>query len=102
MFIVIMITLSALMAGYESIRQFFEPQPVANLPWVLIAAVIGFVDNELVAMYRARVGRRIGSAALVADGVHARTDGFTSLAVVLAVIRDMARPSVGRSDCRAW
>src|SRR5215207_2185232 len=86
MSIVIMITLSALLAGYESIRRFFEPQPVTNLPWVLIAGVIGFAGNELVAVYRIRVGRRIGSAALVADGVHARTDGFTSLAVVLGVI----------------
>ena len=86
LFIVIVITLSALLAGYESIRRFFEPQPVANLLWVLIAGVIGFAGNELVAMYRLRVGRRIGSAALVADGVHARTDGFTSLAVVLGVI----------------
>jgi cation diffusion facilitator family transporter len=86
LFIVIMITVSALLAGYESMRRFFEPQPVANLLWVLIAGVIGFAGNELVAMYRIRVGRRIGSAALVADGVHARTDGFTSLAVVLGVI----------------
>ena len=86
LFIVIMITLSALLAGYEAIHRFFEPHPVANLLWVLIAGVIGFAGNELVAMYRIRVGRRIGSAALVADGVHARTDGFTSLAVVLGVI----------------
>jgi cation diffusion facilitator family transporter len=83
---VIMITLSALLAGYESIRRFFEPQPVMNLPWVLLAGVIGFAGNELVALYRIRIGRRIGSAALVADGLHARTDGFTSLAVVLGVI----------------
>lgn len=86
LFIVIMITLSALLAGYESIRRFFEPQPVANLSWVLIAGVIGFAGNELVAVYRIRVGRRIESAALVADGVHARTDGFASLAVVVGVI----------------
>jgi cation diffusion facilitator family transporter len=86
LFIVIMITVSALLAGYESMRRFFEPQPVANLLWVLIAGIIGFAGNELVAMYRIRVGRRIGSAALVADGVHARTDGFTSFAVVLGVI----------------
>jgi cation diffusion facilitator family transporter len=86
LFIVIMITLSSLLAGYESIRRFFAPQPVANLLWVLIAGVIGFAGNELVAVYRIRVGRRIGSAALVADGIHARTDGFTSLAVVFGVI----------------
>ncbi len=57
---------------------------------VLAAGVIGFVGNELVALYRIRVGRRIGSAALVADGLHARTDGFTSLAVV------------ARRDRRRW
>jgi cation diffusion facilitator family transporter len=86
LFIVTMIGLSAVLAGYESIRRFFEPQPLTNLRWVLAAALIGFAGNELVAVYRIRVGRRIGSAALVADGVHARADGFTSLAVVLGVI----------------
>jgi cation diffusion facilitator family transporter len=86
LFIVAMIAISALVAGVESIRRFFEPQPVQNLGWVLAAGLIGFAGNELVAVYRIRVGRRIGSAALVADGVHARTDGFTSLAVVAGVI----------------
>ena len=70
----------------ESIRRFVEPQPVTNLGWVLAAGLIGFAGNDLVAVDRIRVGRRIGSAALVAEGVHARTDGFTSLAVVLGVI----------------
>jgi cation diffusion facilitator family transporter len=86
MFIVAMIGLSALIAGYESVRRFLEPQLVAGLGWVLAAGLVGFAGNELVAAYRIRVGRRIGSAALVADGVHARTDGFTSLAVVAGVI----------------
>ena len=86
LFIVTMIGLSAVLAGYESIRRLLEPQPLTNLGWVLVAALIGFAGNELVAVYRIRVGRRIRSAALVADGVHARTDGFTSLAVVLGVI----------------
>jgi len=58
---------------------------VSTLPAVAAAALIGFVGNELVARYRIRVGRKIGSAALVADGLHARTDGFTSLAVLLGV-----------------
>jgi cation diffusion facilitator family transporter len=57
---------------------------MTHLPWVLAAGVVGFAGNEVVARYRIGVGRRIGSAALVADGLHARTDGFTSLAVVLA------------------
>ncbi len=86
LFIVAMITLSAIVAAVESIRRFFEPQPVHNLGWVLAAGLVGFAGNELVAVYRIRVGRRIGSAALVADGIHARTDGFTSLAVVAGVI----------------
>jgi cation diffusion facilitator family transporter len=86
LFIVAMIALSAIVAGWESIQRFFNPQPLSNLGWVLAAGIIGFAGNELVAIYRIRVGRRIGSAALVADGLHARTDGFTSLAVVLGVI----------------
>ncbi len=86
LFIVTMIGLSAVLAGYESIRRLFEPQLLTNLGWVLAAALIGFAGNELVAVYRIRVGRRIRSAALVADGLHARTDGFTSLAVMLGVI----------------
>jgi cation diffusion facilitator family transporter len=86
LFIVTMIGLSAVLAGYESIRRLFEPQPLTNLGWVLAAALIGFAGNELVAVLRIRVARRIRSAALVADGLHARTDGFTSLAVVLGVI----------------
>jgi cation diffusion facilitator family transporter len=62
-----------------------HPHPVSELGAVAAAAVIGFAGNELVARYRIRVGREIGSAALVADGLHARTDGFTSLAVLLGV-----------------
>ena len=70
-----------------------------------MAALIGFVGNELVARYRIRVGRKIGSAALVADGLHARTDGFTSLAVLLgaggvALGWRWADPVVGPADHR--
>lgn len=86
LFIVAMIALSAILAAYESVRRLLDPQPLEHLGWVLAAGVTGFVGNEAVAVYRIRVGRRIGSAALVADGVHARTDGFTSLAVVLGAI----------------
>jgi cation diffusion facilitator family transporter len=89
-FIVAMIALSAVVAGYESIHRLVEPQPIANVGVVLAAGVIGFVGNKLVAVYRIRVGRRIGSAALVADGLHARTDGFTSLAVVGAALGVLA------------
>lgn len=83
LFVVAMIALSAIIAGVESIRRLINPAPIEQVGWVAAAGLVGFLGNELVAVYRIRVGRRIGSAALVADGLHARTDGFTSLAVVL-------------------
>jgi len=83
LFVVAMITLSAVFAAYEAIRRLLNPHEVTHLWAVAAAAVVGFLGNELVARYRIRVGRQIGSAALVADGLHARTDGFTSLAVLL-------------------
>ncbi|WP_431953368.1 cation diffusion facilitator family transporter [Nocardia lijiangensis] len=83
LFVVAMIALSALIAGYEAVRRLVDPVPIDHLGWVALAGLIGFLGNEIVALYRIRVGRRIGSAALVADGLHARTDGFTSLAVLL-------------------
>ena len=86
LFVLVMIALSALLAGYESVRRLIHPTPIDNLGWVAAAGVIGFLGNELVALYRIRVGRQIGSAALVADGLHARTDGFTSLAVVFGAL----------------
>ncbi len=81
--IVVFIAASAIIAGYEAIQRLMHPQDVHYLGYVALAAVIGFAGNEIVARYRISVGRRIGSAALVADGLHARTDGFTSLAVLL-------------------
>jgi cation diffusion facilitator family transporter len=82
LFVIAMITLSAIIAGIESIRRLINPVPIEHVGWVAAAGLVGFIGNELVALYRIRVGRRIGSAALVADGLHARTDGFTSLAVL--------------------
>jgi cation diffusion facilitator family transporter len=82
LFIVAMIALSAVVAGAQAIRRLIDPLPIQHVGWVALAGLIGFLGNELVAVYRVRVGRRIGSAALVADGLHARTDGFTSLAVL--------------------
>jgi cation diffusion facilitator family transporter len=81
--IVATIAASAILAGWQALHRLIHPQPVTQLGWVAAAAILGFVGNELVARYRITVGRRIGSAALVADGLHARTDGFTSLAVLL-------------------
>ncbi len=82
LFVVAMIALSALIAGYESVTRLITPRPIEHVGWVALAGLVGFIGNEWVALYRIRVGRRIGSAALVADGLHARTDGFTSLAVL--------------------
>ncbi|MBI5304005.1 MAG: cation transporter [Chloroflexi bacterium] len=84
--IVLMIFGSALVVFYESIQKILHPQPLANLGWVALAAVIGFLGNEAVAVFRLRVGREIGSAALIADGLHARVDGITSLGVLFGVI----------------
>jgi cation diffusion facilitator family transporter len=81
--ILLFITASAVLAGYETLRRLLHPADVSYLPYVAVAALTGFAGNELVARYRITVGRRIGSAALVADGLHARTDGFTSLAVLI-------------------
>jgi len=84
LFVITMIALSAIVAGYEAIMRIAAPQPIEHTGWVALAGLVGFIGNEWVAVYRIGVGRRIGSAALVADGLHARTDGLTSLAVVLA------------------
>ncbi|MEU2353338.1 cation diffusion facilitator family transporter [Streptomyces misionensis] len=81
--IVLTIAASAAFAAWAAVGRLLDPRPVTDLPAVAAAALVGFAGNEWVARYRIRVGRRIGSAALVADGLHARTDGFTSLAVLL-------------------
>ncbi len=83
LFVVAMISLSSVLAAGEAIDHLIHPRSISHLWAVAVAALAGFVGNELVARYRIRVGRRIGSAALVADGLHARTDGFTSLAVLI-------------------
>lgn len=84
--IVAVIFFSALAAGYESIDRFFHPHDISHLWAIAIASVVGFLGNEAVAVFRIRVGRRIGSAALIADGHHARVDGWTSLAVLAGVL----------------
>ncbi len=81
LFVVLMILVSAILAAWQSIDRLINPQEIEYLGVVFAAGVIGFIGNELVAIYRIRVGEQIGSAALVADGRHARVDGFTSLAV---------------------
>ena len=81
--IVLTIAASSALAGYEAITRLLHPHQVTDLIAVAVAALIGFAGNEIAARYRMRTGRKIGSAALVADGMHARTDGLTSLAVLL-------------------
>jgi cation diffusion facilitator family transporter len=84
--IVLIILFSALVAGYEAIDRLIHPHPITALGWVAVAGVVGFIGNEAVAVFRIRIGREINSAALIADGYHARTDGLTSLAVVVGAI----------------
>ena len=84
--IVVSIGFSAAYILWESVQKFINPKPMDNLVWVALAAVVGFIGNEIVALLQIRVGRKIGSEAMVADGLHARTDGLTSLAVLIAVI----------------
>ncbi len=84
--VVLVIAASAVLAAVEAIRRLADPRELDNLALLTAAGVVGFLGNELVARYRIKVGREIGSAALVADGLHARTDGFTSLGVVLSAL----------------
>ncbi|MDA8060670.1 MAG: cation diffusion facilitator family transporter [Leptospirillum sp.] len=84
--IVAIIFLSASVAAFEAVYRFLHPQVLQHLFWVMLAGVAGFIGNEIVAILRIRIGRKINSAALIADGYHARTDGITSLAVVAGAI----------------
>lgn len=98
--VVAIILFSAVFAAYEAVNRFVHPQAPGYLLATAIAGLIGFLGNEWVAVYRIRTGRRIGSAALEADGHHARVDGFTSLAVVVgaagvALGFELADPLVG-------
>jgi cation diffusion facilitator family transporter len=98
--IVGLIAYSAAVAAYQAIDRLLHPQPITDLGWVMAAGILGFGGNEVVAVFRIRVGKEIGSAALIADGYHARTDGFTSLAVVIGAAGvylgwPMADPIIG-------
>ena len=100
--VVAVMAVSAGLAAWEAIDRLIHPRDISHLGWVAVAGGIGFLGNELAARYRIRVGTRIGSAALVADGRHARTDGFTSLAVVGGCDRGGPRLAAGRSASSAW
>jgi cation diffusion facilitator family transporter len=86
LFVLAMIALSAVVAAWQAVERLIDPRELDHVGVLFVAGLAGFVGNELVALYRIREGRAIGSAALVADGYHARTDGFTSLAVVLGAV----------------
>lgn len=94
--IVTLILASAVLAGWEAVQRLIEPRSLEHVEWVLAAGIVGAIGNEAVARYRIAVGRRIGSAALVADGFHARADGFTSLGVVASALASMA--GIARAD----
>lgn len=83
LFVILMIALSAVLAGWQAIDRLLNPSAITNVGWVAVAGFIGFLGNEAVAVFRIREGTAIGSAALVADGHHARTDGLTSMAVLI-------------------
>jgi cation diffusion facilitator family transporter len=85
-FIVLSIGFSAAYIFWESFQKLLHPAPLQKLPWVAAAAIVGFLGNEAVAWLQLGAGRRIGSDAMIADGMHARTDGLTSLAVLIAVV----------------
>lgn len=98
--VVLIILFSAIVAAYTSIDRFFHPQEVGYLWAVVAASVVGFLGNEAVALFRIKVGHEIGSAALIADGYHARVDGLTSLAVLFGAMGiwlgyPLADPMVG-------
>jgi cation diffusion facilitator family transporter len=102
--VVLAIGISACVALVESIRRLLDPEPISHLGLLAVAGAIGFVGNELAAQVRLRAGERLQSAALVADGKHARVDGFVSLGVVASALlvylgADAADPLVGLAIC---
>jgi cation diffusion facilitator family transporter len=96
LFVLAMIATSAVVAAWQAIDRLVNPRALDHVGVLFVAGLAGFVGNELVALYRIREGNAIGSAALVADGYHARTDGFTSLAVALSAVGVWA--GIERSD----
>ena len=102
--VVLAIAISAAVALVESIRRLIDPEPISHLGLLAVAGAIGFVGNEVAARVRLRAGERLESAALIADGKHARVDGFVSLGVVASALlvflgADAADPLVGLAIC---
>ena len=100
LFVVGAIFVSACVALYETIQRFLHPEALSHLGALAVAGMVGFMGNEIAAQVRLRAGRRLASPALIADGNHARIDGFVSLGVVASAIGvgfgfDRADPLVG-------
>lgn len=98
--VVFTIFVSAIVALAQTVLRFIHPHTLTHLWWLAAAGVIGFVGNEIAAYIRLRAGKRLSSPALVADGNHARTDGFVSLGVLasaglVAVGAQLADPIIG-------
>ena len=94
------IFLSACLAAYEAVERLVDPRPVNDLGVLALAGAVGFAGNWGAAAVRRRAGRRLKSAALVADGDHARADAYLSIAVVgsaaaLALGVEAADPLIG-------
>ena len=99
-FVVLTIFVSACVALFQTIERFINPRELTHLWWLAAAGIIGFVGNEIAARIRTRAGNRLGSPALIADGSHARVDGFVSLGVlasasVVALGLKIADPLIG-------
>jgi cation diffusion facilitator family transporter len=100
LFVVLTIFVSACVALVQTIERFINPRDLTHLWWLAAAGVIGFVGNEIAAQIRSRAGHRLDSPALIADGNHARVDGFVSLGVLLSAIfvalgLEVADPLIG-------
>ena len=98
--VVFAIFISACVAAYEAIQRLIDPEEISHLGVLALAGMIGFIGNEIAAQARLRAGRRLSSPALVADGNHARVDGFVSLGVVasagvVALGAEIADPIIG-------
>jgi cation diffusion facilitator family transporter len=98
--VVIAIFVSACVAGYEAVVRIIDPRDVEHLGALAAAGALGFAGNWIAAIVRSRAGRRLDSAALIADGAHARADAYVSLAVVASAAAvyaglDIADPLIG-------
>lgn len=84
--VLLFVIFSAVTAGYESYRKFISPEKPTLIEWGIVASVVGMIGNELVARYKINVGKKIGSASLVAEGHHSRIDSLTSLAAGVGLV----------------